>query len=138
MSAPSAVTKDPWHFVVVRDLARRKALGTQLSNGSMLEECSLALVVCGDLRRAHEKDISFLLQDCAAATQNFMLAAVALSLGTCWLSVHPRAKRIDFVRQTLNLPEEIIPVAVLAVGRPAERIEPRCRFREEAVHHETW
>ncbi|RME95682.1 MAG: nitroreductase family protein, partial [Verrucomicrobia bacterium] len=94
MAAPSAVARDPWRFVVVRQRENLNRLAEHLSNGSMLHQASLAIVVCGDIEAAHDRQLSFLLQDCSAAIENILLAAQALGLGTCWLGIHPREQRM--------------------------------------------
>lgn len=138
MAAPSAVAKDPWHFVVVREAETKDRLVGQLPNGRMLAAAPVGIVVCGDLRRAHDENLSFLLQDCSAAIENILLAAQALELGAVWLGIHPRESRVRHVREVLGLPENIIPVSGIALGWPAEFPEPRTRYREEAVHQERW
>ncbi len=138
MAAPSAVAKDPWRFVVVRDPQTIGRLAAVLSNGQMLVGAGLGIVVCGDLEAAHDRQLSYLLQDCAAAIENLLLAAHGLGLGACWLGIHPREKRIQTIREILGLPAQVIPVAGVAVGHAAEQKEPRTRYREEYVHHDRW
>jgi len=138
MAAPSAVGKDPWRFVVVRDRGMLARLAGVLSNGEMLHSASLCLVVCGDLDVAHDRQLSYLLQDCAAAIENLLLAAHALGLGACWLGVHPRDHRIKAVSELLALPEQVIPVACIALGHPAEQKEARTRYNPAYVHREQW
>jgi len=89
MAAPSAAAKDPWRFVVIRNRSTLNRLAEVLSNGEMLHTAALAIVVCGDLEAAHDRQLSYLLQDCAAATENLLLAAHALGLGACWLGCIP-------------------------------------------------
>jgi nitroreductase len=138
MAAPSAVAKDPWDFVVVRDRNTLEKIAEGLPNGKMLADAPLGIVVCGDLRRAHDGQLSYLLQDCSAAIENLLLAASTLGLGACWLGVHPREERVTHIRSLLGIPAAVIPVAAIAIGWPAESAEPRTRYRENAVHHETW
>ncbi len=138
MAAPSAVAKDPWAFVVVRNRNMLSRIAEGLPNGKMLADAPLGVVVCGDLRRAHDGQLSYLLQDCSAAIENLLLAAGTLGLGACWLGVHPREERITHIRSLLNVPQAVIPIAAIAIGRPAESQEPRTRYREDAVHRETW
>jgi nitroreductase len=138
MSAPSAVAKDPWHFIVVREAETKARLVDQLPNGRMLTSAPIGLVVCGDLARAHNQSLSFLLQDCSAAIENILLAAHALGLGAVWLGIHPREHRIEHVRRVLGIPEGIVPVSAIALGWPAEFPEPRTRYRDDAVHRERW
>lgn len=138
MAAPSAVAKDPWHFIVVRGRDVLNALADILPNGSMLRQADAAIVVCGDPARAHRNFESYLLQDCSAAVENLLLAASLLGLGACWLGVHPHAERMVAIRPLFGIPEAIIPVAAVALGRPAEALGPRTRFRAEAVHAGKW
>lgn len=138
MAAPSAVARDPWQFVVIRhpDTLRRIANG--LTNGRHLAHAAVGIAVCGDLKRAHDGQLSYLLQDCAAAMENLLVAAGLLGIGASWCGVHPVRERITRVRNTLGLPASVIPVAIAAVGWPAQRMEPRTRYRDAAVHLERW
>ncbi len=138
MAAPSAVAKDPWEFVVVRRREMLRKIADGLPNGKMLADAAAGIVVCGDLNRAHDRQLSYLLQDCSAAIENLLLAANALGLGACWLGVHPREDRVFHLRRLLRIPDVVIPVACLAVGWPAEASEPRTRYRADAVHDEIW
>jgi len=138
MAAPSAVAKDPWEFIVVRDRVRLGRLAAELPNGQLLADAALGIVVCGDLRRAHDGQLSYLLQDCSAAIENLLLSAHALGLGACWLGVHPREDRVAHVRWLLSIPDQVVPVAIVSLGWPAESPPARTRYRQDAVHHETW
>lgn len=138
MAAPSAVCKDPWRFVVVRDRGTLDTLAGVLSNGQMLHKAALAIVVCGDIEAAHDRQLSYLLQDCAAAIENLLLAAHGFGLGACWLGVHPRENRISCVREILGIPPTVIPVACIALGKPGEQKPARTRFNPAYVHYEKW
>jgi nitroreductase len=138
MAAPSAVARDPWNFVVVRNHDTLTKIAEALPNGKMIAGAAVGIVVCGDLGRAHDRQMSYLLQDCCAAIENLLLAANMLGLGTCWLGVHPREERMAHVCRVLNIPDGVIPIAAIALGWPAESKEPRTRYRDDAVHLETW
>ena len=138
MAAPSAVAKDPWSFVVVRNRDMRSKIAKGLPNGGMLCDAALGIVVCGDLQRVHDGQLSYLLQDCSAAIENLLVAASALGLGACWLGVHPREERVAHIRSLLHIPDSVIPVSAIAIGWPAQSRMPRTRYRKDAVHYETW
>ena len=138
MSAPSAMAKDPWHFIVIRNNETLKAVASALPNGKMLEEADTGFVICGDISAAHGNELSYLLQDCSAAIENILLAAPALGLGACWLGIHPRQDRIDAIRRIFSLEENIIPIAAIAFGYPAEEKSPASRYSEAAIHYEKW
>ncbi|HUJ45479.1 MAG TPA: nitroreductase family protein [Opitutaceae bacterium] len=138
MAAPSAAAKDPWRFVVVQDRPMLRRMAEALPHGRMLAEAGAGIVVCGDLAAAHDGQLSYLLQDCAAAIENLLIAAHLLGLGACWLGVHPREPRIAALRTLLGIPAGIVPVSAIALGFPAERKEPRTRFDPNHVHRERW
>jgi nitroreductase len=138
MAAPSAMTKDPWRFVVVREHQTLSKLATTLAGGKMLTTANVGIVVCGDMDAVFDRQLSFLLQDCSAAIENLLLAAQALGLGACWVGVHPIEEAVNGVRRLLSLPTTIVPIAVIALGQPGEQPGPRTRFNGDYVHFEKW
>lgn len=138
MAAPSAMTKDPWRFIVVRDSQRLAQLTEALPGGKMLVTASVALIVCGDLEAAFEQNIGYLLQDCSASVENLLLAAHGLGLGACWVGVYPAEGMVRKVREMFGLPGSIVPVAAIAVGLPGEQPEARTRYQAQYVHRENW
>lgn len=138
MAAPSAVGKDPWHFIVLTRRDSLDLLASCLPNGKMLNQATAGLIVCGDLAQAHDQELSFLLQDLSAAIENILLAANALGLGACWLGIHPRTERIEAVSSRFHLPAGVIAVAGIALGWPAQEKEARTRFNPECIHKERW
>ena len=121
MAAPSAMTKDPWRFVVVRDKQTLSKLAALHPGAAMLSSAAMAIVVCGDLDAAFERQISYLLQDCSAAIENLLLAAHALGLGACWVGIHPGEPLLKRVKELLSLPASFIPVAAISLGQPGEQ-----------------
>ena len=91
MLAPSAVNSRPWEFVVTdkREILQR-------------------------LTEAH----NFWQQDCAAATENILLAAADMGLGTCWCGCYPAEPRTSEVQKVLGVTS--VPVALIAVDVPDE------------------
>jgi len=138
MAAPSAMTKDPWRFVIVRDKQRLSRLSALHPGAAMLSTAALAIVVCGDLEAAFDRQLSYLLQDCAAAIENLLLAAHGLGLGACWVGIHPGEPAIKLVKELFSLPASVLPIAVVSLGVPGENLEPRTRYRPENVHLERW
>ncbi|HQC42482.1 MAG TPA: nitroreductase family protein [Verrucomicrobiota bacterium] len=138
MAAPSARACDPWRFLVLTQRNVIDSVSELLPYGKMLKMAPLAIVVCGDITKAHSQSLSYMLQDCSAATENILIAAHVLGLGGVWLGVHPNEDRMAGIRKLFTLPEEIIPVNVLSIGYPAEVKEPRTRYNAEYVHHNRW
>ena len=138
MAAPSAVAKDPWHFIVVQNRETLNTIADVLPSAKMLYQATAAFIVCGDINKANIQAESYLLQDLSAAVENILIAANILELGTCWLGIHPREDRLAGIRQFFDLPDNIIPMCGIAIGWPAEKPEARTRYRSERVHKEKW
>jgi nitroreductase len=138
MAAPSAMTKDPWRFIIVRNVSKLRVLAEILPGGKMPSTATLGVVVCGDLDAVFERQLSFLLQDCSAATENLLLAAHGLGLGACWVGVHPSEQAVRKVKQQFRLPSPLIPMAVVSIGWPGEELASRTRFKRDYVHFEEW
>jgi nitroreductase len=136
MQAPSANNRQPWHFVVLRRRERLNALAEVLPFGKMLAQAPLGIVVCADA--GLQPLAGYWTQDCAAATQNILLACHALGLGAVWIGVYPRDERVMALRELLSLPAVVTPLCAIAAGRPAERSAPVDRFRPERIHEEQW
>jgi nitroreductase len=138
MAAPSAMTRDPWRFVVVREKETLGKMAGALPGGKMLVTAAAGIVVCGDIDTALDRQMSYLLQDCSAATENLLLAAHAFGLGACWVGVHPAEDSLKSIKQMLFLPSPIIPIAVIALGWPGEQPGARTRYHQNHVHFERW
>ena len=136
MAAPTGGNRKPWHFIVVKDRGTLDRLAENHPYGKMLFEAPLCIAVCGDpgltpLPR------NFVPQDCSAATMNILHAAVALGLGAVWIGL-ALPEHYDMARETLGIPENIVPHNLIAIGHPAEHKEPRTQYDETRVHSERW
>lgn len=136
MCAPSARNMQPWHFVLTQDHHILDVLSERHPYAKMLKEASLAIIVCGD-KRVDDNE-SYLLQNCAVATQNLLLAAHACELGAVWLGVHPREERIKMCREIFSLPDYIMPVALISVGYPDEKKSRNDNYESYKVHWDKW
>jgi nitroreductase len=136
MAAPTAGNQQAWEFVVITDRKVLNALPDVHPYSRMLLVAPAAILVCGNLKT--ETKEGYYPQDCAAATQNILLAAHALGLGAVWLGVHPRQERVTGIRKLLNIPEHVVPVALVALGHPAESHPRVDRYDEKKVHKDTW
>ncbi len=133
MHAPSARNLQPWHFVVIHEREMLNKLAMAHPYAKMLEQAGLAILVGGD-RNIQEMD-GYIVQDCSAATQNIMLAAHASGLGSVWLGMYPREKRMADISKLLNLPEHILPVSLISIGYPDEHKESPDRYKSDRIHY---
>ena len=94
-----------------------------------------AIVVCSSEKVMLEPGAAdFWVQDCSAAIENILIAAVGLGLGTVWQGAYPKERTMQVVRELAGLPEDVTPLAVLYVGYPDEEKEARTRYEESRVH----
>lgn len=139
MSAPSAINRQPWAFIVVTDEALIARLGEALPYSRCSNHPACAIIPCGDLSKAIEGEMgAFWVNDVSAATQNILLAAHAMGLGAVWTGLHPDMKRAALVQELLGLPEHIIPLCVVPVGVPAEHPAVKNKYLPENIHHNGW
>jgi len=131
MLSPSACNSRPWEFIAV---TKREVLDEIVSIHPYAQMCKTAaaaiIVVAVPQKGAPE---GYFAQDCAAATENILLEAVSLGLGTCWCGVYPREERIGPFRALFKITGDKIPFNVIAVGYPDEAPESRGFFDEGKV-----
>jgi nitroreductase len=136
MYAPSAVNKQPWHFIVFESIDTKQKIVDIHKNAAMLLGADKAILICFDEDLQHDQGYGPV--DCSAATQNILLAAHASGLGACWVGIYPRHNRIEALHSIFNLPKNVIPFAVVSLGYPAETISASMRFRPDRIHFEKW
>lgn len=139
MSAPTAVNKQPWAFVVLDNREALDSLAEVLPYAKMLNHAPLAIVVCGDMDKALEGTArDFWIQDASAATENLLIAAHALGLGAVWTGVYPDSERVEAVKNRLGLPSAIIPLCVVPVGYPEGEQTPKDKWNPGVIHYNRW
>lgn len=130
MAAPSAMNKQPWEFYVVLDTAKMRVLAKGLPYAKMLKMAGAAIVVLGD------PSVGKLWEhDCSAATENMLLAIESLGLGGVWTAAFPYEERVNAVRTTLNIPDNLIPLCVVPIGYPAGKTSPKDKWKPEKIHY---
>jgi nitroreductase len=138
MAAPSAMNAQPWEFVLVTDRLKLDELCAELPYAKMLEKACAAVVVCGtpeknESARRHWND------DCAAASENILLAAHALGLGAVWTAVNPDPQRLEVVRRLLGIPESVVPLNVIPIGRIAGKAPaPKDKWNPKILRFDSW
>jgi nitroreductase len=133
MAAPSASNKKPWHFIVVIDRQTLRALADLHPYGKMLPSAAACIAVCGDPALSDLWTV-----DCAAATENILIAAAGLGLGAVWLGVHGRPERERALCELLGIPEQIGLLSLVSIGHPAEAKEARTQYDPDRRHWNRW
>lgn len=76
----------------------------------------------------------FWIQDCSAASENILLAATDMGLGSVWCRIHPQKRAEKRVSDILGLSEKQIPLNIIYIGHPDEEQSPRDQYKERNVH----
>ncbi len=115
--SPSAVNKQPYHFVIVTDSELKKDLKGLLSR--FLEKAPVVIVGCANTKALLTGKWATI--DTTIALENMVLAAWSLGIGSCWIGSFNEQK----IKELLKIPEKWKVVALVTFGYPAETPKPR-------------
>lgn len=150
--APSAHNRQPWRFAVIKSPEKRhllaRAMGAKLESDLRADHvpevviradversyeritgAAVAICLCmsmvdmdvyPDADRNHSEEI-MAIQSTAMAGQNLLLAAHAAGLGACWMCAPLFCT--DVVSETLDLPQDWQPQALITLGYPDQHRE---------------
>ena len=149
--APSAVNQQPWTFTVVRDQRvldqiSRDAKSHMLATMSAISHADhfRSRLIDPDFHIFYHAPVLILIsavaegpwivEDCALAAENLMLAAYAAGLGTGWIGFAQSFLNTSDWKNLLGLPAAWVPVAPIIIGHPkvappaVPRKEPEVRW----------
>lgn len=149
--APNAVNQQPWTFTVVReqdllDRISRDAKAHMLATMPASRHSDHFRLLLSDqnfhifyrapvlILISASAQGPWIVEDCAMAAENLMLAAYAAQLGTCWIGFAQSFLNTSEGKNLLGLSAEWVPVAPIIVGHPkaapppVPRKEPEIRW----------
>jgi len=138
MCAPSARNERPWEFIVVDDRSILDKISETHPYAKMLRTAPCAIIICALPGKSPGFSDAYFPQDCAAATQNILLQAASMGLGSVWCGVYPREDRIKGINEIFHLPSDVIPFNVIAIGHPDEVPKPMEKYDPKIIHHNKW
>ena len=112
--APSAHNCQCRKFIVIKDEKTRKELARIATYGSFLAEAPVAIAVVIDPSLSNHP-----VEDGAAATQNMLLAAHALGLGSCWIGSYGSGYE-DTAKRILGIPDDKRLLSLISLGYAAD------------------
>jgi nitroreductase len=125
LRSPSSRSFDPWEFIFVDDREILKQLALCKPHGSkFLELAALGIVICADQQKS-----DVWIEDCSIASILVQMAAKSVGLGSCWIQIRKRAydettTSEDYIKDLLNLPDNMKVESIISLGYPAEKREP--------------
>lgn len=138
LAAPSSKNKQPWQLLVLSERKILDELAEFHPNWRLLAAADKAIVVCGDLQL--DERLPQVVLAVAAATQNILIRATELEIGSVWLGAYPDESRQLAIQQRLHLPATVIPISVIAFGHyEAERFPLKIRpIDSHKIHWNDW
>lgn len=151
VQAPTAGNMSLFTILDITDPAIKESLAKSCDNQPFIASAPMVLIFCADYRRwydvfrthveeARHPDMGdlFLAQaDAIIAAQNAVVAAQSLGLGSCYIG--DITENFEYHRELLNLPQYVVPAAMLCLGYPTEHQKNRekpVRFDVEDLVHE--
>ncbi len=125
LRSPSSRNIDPWEFIFVTDRELLVKLSRSKPHGAkFLEGAALGIVVCAD---SSKSDVW--IEDCSIVSILIQLVAQSIGLRSCWIQIRKRMfddalTSGQYIKDLLNLPEQIEVESIVAIGYPAEEREP--------------
>lgn len=125
LMSPASKRSNPWYFVVVDEPEVLKKLAQCKPHGSkLIAGAPMAIVVAAD---PDKSDVW--VEDCSIASIILQLAAEDLGLGSCWVQIrkrqhHDELSAEEYIKNMLDIPENLVIESVVAVGYKAEQKAP--------------
>jgi nitroreductase len=135
MAAPTGMNAQPWRFVVVRSQETKEKLA---GRNRMIAQAPVVIVVCGQAVGRGGRPNQNWTADCAAATENLLLAVEAIGLGAVWTACYPYEDRMNPTIEALGLPDDVKPFCIVPVGYPGGNDQPKDKWKPENIHYEKW
>lgn len=148
--APSGCNTQPWHFTVVQNQEIINTLSVeskkefansenetfrqmaQNENYKLFYNAPTVIVVSGEKIKITPEI------DCAAATENMMIAAESLGIGSCWIGLVTflfKSKRVDEFIKLLEIPDNYQPYYAITLGYKKYENPKAPQRRENTVNY---
>ena len=131
--APSARNQRPWEFIVCDDKELLNEISSRCKNHYMAKDAPLAIIVLGNKNK--EKSPMYTYQDLSAATENILLEASHLGLGSVWLGVAPNEERMTNLKEIFNLTDDYFAFSIIVIGYPKNEVIKERKYDDSLVHH---
>lgn len=122
--APTAANLQPVKVIAVRSKESLEKLGMAAD----IYGAPLAFIILADRSRAWTRPFDNMQTtdiDASIVTDHMMLESASLGLGSVWICYF----KPDVLRTAFDIPENLIPVNILAVGYPSEDTEKSPKIR---------
>ena len=135
MQAPSAHNSQPWEFLIISDRKDIEEVSTMSPYAKPGKNADKLIITLTNIDKINAKKTNdWFTQDMSACTENILIQAVEEGLGGVWLGFYPSKERVNKVKKYFNLPDNIIPFSVIALGYSDDKKDVEDRFSENKIH----
>ena len=147
IQAPSAGNMALFTILDITDPELKQKLSVSCDNQPFIATAPVVLIFCADYRRWYDVfcqhveqvrkpdmgDLFLAEADTLIAAQNAVVAAHSLGLGSCYIG--DITENFEYHRQLLNLPQYVVPAAMLCIGYPTAQQMARPKPPRHGVEH---
>ncbi len=108
--APTARAVQPWEFIAITKPETLKKIAEIVETGRFIAQAKACIAV-------YCQDTKYYLEDGCAATQNILLAAAELGIGSCWVAGDKKPYCLQ-INKLLGLPDAFKLVSLVSLGYP--------------------
>ena len=130
MNAPTARNLKPFEFIVVRNKDILTKLSEMKQSAYFAKDSNVTIVLLA-------RELSdYWQQDLGAVSENMLLEATYLGIGSCWVGITPNEQYENYARDVLFIPKDIRVFSLITLGYPKEEKTPNENYYEDKVHYE--
>lgn len=128
--APTARNVQPWEFIVITQPDILKKIGQLAENGRFVSQAKACIAVfCSDTK--------YYLEDGCAATENMLIAATSLGVGSCWVA-GDKKPYCNQLSDLLGVPTSFKLVSLIALGYPKSESDFRVKNKRDTAELLHW
>lgn len=136
MNAPSAHNTQPWSFVVFTSQDSLNRIPKLIPYTQYAVKAGAAVLVCVRFLEGEVRELAPLSVACCV--QNMLLTSHVLGYGSVWIQIYPNTELVNAWRKEVKIPDEVLPLAVMPIGRPVSPLPPVNRMDPAKIHYENW
>lgn len=133
MCAPTQGGQKEWEFIVVTESCLLERLSSVSPYADCVKSAPLAIVLLADTEKLIFPENWE--QDMSAAAASILQECVHLDMSGVWLGISPMAERMANVCRLFDLPDNIKPFAITAIGYPKKKAYIDREFDFSTVHY---
>ena len=133
MVAPSARNQRAWEFLVCDDKELLNEMANRCPNHRMAKDAAIAIIVLCNKTKVTTP--LYVDQDLSAATENILLEATHLELGSVWLGVAPNEERMNNLKEIFGLSDDYYAFSAILIGYPKNKVFKDRKYDESLVHY---